>query len=187
MKQRNNRTKKIVIATVVIVAIIVFLFIKPPKGKSIFQMALTAQQEAYLKELSNVSRPKFEAFIREAESKGFNIIITSGYRSIQKQNELHAQNPQNAKGGFSFHNFGRAIDINAQKGSLVLRKASSRQDWEGSGLPDIARKHGLSWQYSFGSYIDPVHFQDDSQSITALRNKAIAMYGSVENAKGNLV
>lgn len=149
-------------------------------------IVLNAKQEEYVRELHPAVQDKFRAFIKDATDAGWNIIPTSGYRSFQKQLELHKANSSNAKPGKSHHNYGLALDINATNGGTWLRKSSSEKAWNDSGLPTLAKKHGISWQYAFGTYKDPVHFYV-KHDTTALLAKGKAMFGSEEKIIGNQI
>ena len=68
-----------------------------------------------INKLHPLYRNKIAQFFSEIEDKlGYTAIITSGYRTFAKQQSLHNQNSQNAKAGYSSHNFGFAVDINVK-------------------------------------------------------------------------
>ena len=116
------------------------------------------------------ARLKFAEFISKVQEKGYLVVITSGYRDFEKQAQLHRENSNNAKAGYSNHNYGYAIDINIldpKTGDTLLRKASSVADWEKSGIVAIAKKLGLEWGGDFKNYHDPVHFQMPREKTTA--------------------
>lgn len=124
--------------------------------------------------------PKFrnkiaEFFTKIEKELGLGVIATSGYRTIEKQAELHRQNPSNAKPGYSSHNFGFAIDMNVKdkNGNIILMKSSSDKKWIDSKVVDLAKTIGLSWGGggAFGNYHDPVHFyiKPNGLSTTDLR------------------
>jgi len=111
--------------------------------------------------------PRFQnlarAFVNRAKSKlGLNVFLTSGYRSFEKQQQLYNENHQNAKPGYSSHNYGFAIDVNVKdkNGNIILRKNTSDDKWQKSGILDLAKELGLKWGGggTFGSYNDRVHF-----------------------------
>ena len=119
------------------------------------------------KDVVNKLHPLFRGKVAEFFSKiedelGLTAYATSGYRTFQKQAELHKQNSQNAKAGFSSHNFGYAIDINVKNkdGNIFLKKADTSKKWRDSGVVPLSEKLGLSWggDGNFGTYHDPVHF-----------------------------
>jgi len=116
------------------------------------------------------ARIKYAEFISKVQEKGYLVVITSGYRDFEKQAQLHRENSNNAKAGYSNHNYGYAIDINIldpKTGDTLLRKASSVADWEKSGIVAIAKKLGLEWGGDFKNYHDPVHFQMPREKTTA--------------------
>jgi len=120
---------------------------------------LDASQQKFINELHYKLRVTFTRFIIEIqENTGWKVIITSGYRSFQKQIELQQEDDRNADPGRSHHNYGLGIDINLVKGDKILRKASPREEWEASGAINIAKALGFSWGGDFVNYYDPVHF-----------------------------
>lgn len=149
-------------------------------------IVIKAEQEKFVKDLHPAVQNKFRAFIKACEDSGWTIICTSGYRDFQKQYQLWKSNPSNAKPGKSHHNYGLALDINATRAGAWLRKSSSEKAWLNSGIPAIAKKFGLSWQYRFGSYVDPVHFYYKVDTNKLLQ-KGIAQFGSESKIVGNKV
>ena len=74
-------------------------------------------------------------FKEEAKKQGFDFIITSTYRDFESQNELYTQGRTkkgaivtNAKGGQSWHNWKRAIDI------VPLRNGKPVWGTKGTGI-----------------------------------------------------
>jgi len=122
-----------------------------------------AQSEAMIKELHPKFRNLARAFVNRVKKKlGYTVFLTSGYRSFAKQQELYNQNQQNARPGYSSHNYGFAMDVNVKdkNGNIFLRKNSSDDQWIKSGVLDVAKELGLKWGGggTFGSYNDRVHF-----------------------------
>ena len=88
----------------------------------------------------------------ECIEKGLDILIYCGYRSNDEQNELYKQGREtagkivtNARGGQSFHNYGRAIDF------VPLKMGEA--DWDDTKTYEkaqaIGKKHNLrplSWE-----------------------------------------
>lgn len=201
-KSRLNTGQKIVLVVTGIGIAFIVLYIIRDKSKAfrdamdeyipinpfnLTNIILKADQEKYVKDLHPTHQNQFRAFIKECEDNGWTIIVTSGYRDFASQLKQHLANKNNARPGKSHHNYGLAMDINAIRPGIALRKASSEKAWVESGIPDIAKKHGLSWQYRFGSYVDPVHFfikYDTSKLFT----KALAQAGGDEmKIQGNRV
>jgi D-alanyl-D-alanine carboxypeptidase len=119
-----------------------------------------------IKAMNPTVYPVFKAFIDDVEAKTeWNVLIVSGYRDEEKQALLKKMNPKNASAGKSKHNFGKAIDICVfqRKGLFTkwLVKSSSKQAWETSQIPSIAKQYKLNWGGNFSNYHDPVHFEID--------------------------
>jgi hypothetical protein len=129
----------------------------------------------------------FRSFLRDIEKMGYKIIITNGVRTINKQRQLNQENPQNAKAGFSHHNYGTGIDINVIYKNNWLRKSSSKEDWEKTGIPKFAKtKYNLRWGGDFVGYHDPVHFDlENIYPIKKLYANAIKKFGSIDKIEGN--
>ncbi|WP_412177972.1 M15 family metallopeptidase [Paenibacillus terrae] len=91
--------------------------------------------------LSDVQRKAAELLIDFAYACGVPIVITQGLRTIDEQNGLYAQGRAkpgqivtNARGGYSYHNFGVAIDF-----ALLLPDGKNvswdmRRDGDGDGI-----------------------------------------------------
>jgi len=124
-------------------------------------------KDAHTKNIVNKLHPLYRGKVAEFFSKiedelGFTAYATSGYRNFKEQEALYKQNNQNAKAGFSSHNYGYAIDINVKNkdGNMFLKKADTSKKWRDSGVVPLSEKLGLSWggDGNFGTYHDPVHF-----------------------------
>jgi len=126
--------------------------------------------------------PKFKYLIGDFFTKvekdlGLSIYATSGLRTYAQQVALHNQNSNNAKAGYSSHNFGFAVDLNVKNksGQIFLLKSTSDKRWLDSGVVKIAQDLGIKWGGggAFGSYRDPVHFYitPNGLSTADLRDK----------------
>lgn len=128
-------------------------------------MAGASQNQNALNRLDNTFARRLRACIEDApRAIGYDVVITSGFRTYAEQAALHAQNPSNARPGTSRHESGIAADvnlINRQTGQAV-RKADSLAKWRATGWPALCAKHGLIWHGTFGSYHDPVHVELDT-------------------------
>lgn len=166
-----------------ILAIIYFIIFKI---KGIKTALSSVQQNPYFQNLNPQVAKRFEDFIKDVEANtDFAIIITSGYRTFEKQDELYKSGQTQTKAGYSTHNYGAALDINAQSPTKSLRMSSSKTDWSASRIPEIASKYGISWGGNFTTP-DRVHFYIPNLDTTALRNKAIQQFGAdYKNIKGN--
>ena len=190
---------KIVIITItslVVLAVIIFLLqvkkvgwraawnrINPIRRmRQAVDYVFTTEQESYLEELHQDGERDFRLLIKEIEEEtGYKVIITSGYRSFAKQAELDRQNGKNANPGYSYHNYGLAIDINAVKPGTWLRKSTSIELWEASGIPEIIRNNGFRWGGDFKSYYDPVHIDLPLEKVATLKRYAELQFGSGSN------
>ncbi|OMD25491.1 M15 family metallopeptidase [Paenibacillus odorifer] len=110
--------------------------------------------------------------IERCYSRGVPILITQGLRTIAEQNALYEQGRSkpgaivtNARGGYSYHNFGLAVDF-----ALLLPNGSSvswdmNRDYNGNNIKDWievveeAKKLGFDWGGDWTSFKDYPHFQ----------------------------
>ncbi|MEK5417328.1 MULTISPECIES: M15 family metallopeptidase [Paenibacillus] len=110
--------------------------------------------------------------IERCYARGVPIVITQGLRTIAEQDALYAQGRTksgsivtNAKGGYSYHNFGLAVDF-----ALLLPNGSSvswdmNRDYNGNNIKDWievveeAKKLGFDWGGDWTSFKDYPHFQ----------------------------
>lgn len=137
-----------------------------------------AKSAARLTGLQLVVRQAAEALIEFAYAHGVPIVITQGLRTIAEQNGLYAQGRTkpgqivtNAKGGYSYHNFGVAIDF-----ALLLPNGGvswdTKRDGDGDGIPDWdevvadAKSLGWVWGGDWKSFKDLPHFQMDFELST---------------------
>ncbi|WP_310549940.1 M15 family metallopeptidase [Paenibacillus glufosinatiresistens] len=125
--------------------------------------------------------------IKRCYATGIPIVITQGLRTIQAQNELYAQGRTqaqlqaagitgvtarpdlpvvtNARGGYSYHNFGLAVDfaLLANDGKQVSwdlnrdANANRRKDWD--EVVEAAKKLGFEWGGDFVSIHDAPHLE----------------------------
>jgi len=158
--------------------------------KVILKKILAPQQEYFIKNLHRKAQDKFRKLISRIEKEtGYSIIITDGYRTFAQQQKEHEINSDNPPAGYGLHDFGLAIDVNATKGLSYLKKNSSKEDWEKSGIPQIARGMGFKWGGDYVSYYDPVHL-DLSYDYDAniLRQIAINQFGNNwDDIQGNKI
>ena len=115
--------------------------------------------EKYLQEMG-VHREKFETlFTTIHENTDCFVYVTSGYRSTEKQQKLYDQNNKNAKPGTSPHEFQIAMDLNLICNGDWIVKADSKETWEQTKVPQLAKDLGFRWGGDFKNYHDPVHFE----------------------------
>lgn len=153
--------------------VLTYLSLKGKAGASIpdkLMEKLSEHNRAEVMKLHPNARKKFAELITRIESKGYKVVITSGYRDFDKQAQLYKENPKNAKAGYSNHNYGYAIDINIidpKTGNTVLRKDTSKSIWMQSGIVDLAKAMGFEWGGDFKTYHDPIHFYIPREKTTA--------------------
>ncbi|QIZ69123.1 M15 family metallopeptidase [Geobacillus subterraneus] len=127
---------------------------------------LLFRAEKKLSGLHPIVADKARKLVRAAHSEGIYIIITQGLRTIEEQNRLYAQGRTkpgrivtNARGGYSYHNFGLAFDFcvcNVVNGKLVVSWNLDRR-WFRVG--QLGRTLGLEWGGDWKSFKDYPHFQ----------------------------
>ena len=124
---------------------------------------LIEKAEKKLKGVHPVVATKARQLIEQAYKEGINVIITQGLRTIEEQNELYAQGRTkpgkivtNAKGGYSYHNFGLAFDF-----ALLNPDGSVNwnvdEKWKRVGA--IGKSLGLEWGGDRRGFPDYPHFQ----------------------------
>ena len=133
------------------------------------------------------AKERFLKFINTVEKGGYTVFLTSGYRSFQKQKELRDQFeagkvPAAARPGYSYHNYGLAIDLNLIRNGKRYGLRTPREDWIKTGVPEVAKRMGLRWG---GDFKDNVHFDYPIYTTAVLLEKAKKQFGSIEQAKGN--
>jgi peptidoglycan LD-endopeptidase CwlK len=124
-----------------------------------------------LNDLHPAMRGRAEALLARSEQAGVPLVVTFTLRSLAEQDSLYAQGRTapgsrvtNARAGYSFHNFGLAIDIvprclltlprwgdtpeNAVKAAAIWQKVGS-----------IGRTLGLRWGGDFTTLKDRPHFE----------------------------
>ncbi|MGN7760440.1 M15 family metallopeptidase [Paenibacillus sp. 22594] len=130
-----------------------------------------AKSASKLSGLLSADRAATEALIEFAYAHGVPIVITQGLRSIPEQDGLYAQGRTkpgqivtNARGGYSYHNFGVAIDF-----ALLLPNGGvswdTKRDGDGDGVADWdevvadAKRIGWEWGGDWTSFKDMPHLQ----------------------------
>ncbi len=103
---------------------------------------------------------------------GYTLLINTTYRSYERSKQLKENNPNqnNAKPGFSGHNYAYAIDMNVIDPNGKTFRKSDRKSWIESGIPKLAEEFGLRWGGDFSNYIDCVHFDVGGVTDVTLRN-----------------
>lgn len=106
---------------------------------------------------------KARQLIERAYREGINVIITQGLRTVEEQNELYAQGRTkpgkivtNAKGGYSYHNYGLAFDFAVLNDDGSVNWKVDEQ-WKRVGA--IGKSLGLEWGGDWKDFKDYPHFQ----------------------------
>ena len=115
---------------------------------------------------------RFEARLA---AKGIKVVLTWGHRSIAEQNRLYAigrttpgKKVTNARGGYSWHNFGLAADY----AFIINGKVTWNGPWDVFGK--TARECGLEWGGNFKSIVDRPHVQLTRGKTLAQMRRAAA-------------
>lgn len=157
---------------------------------------VSKEQEVYIQTLHPVAQSVFRDFIFNIEQQlPFKVEITSAYRSFEEQAKVQkdnqAYNPPRpaADPGYSYHNYGLALDIALQSTSVNQVRYSfnaSVSQWEQTGVIKIADALHLTWG---GSYGDVVHFDlSNKYKITDCLNIAKNTFGNDPNKiQGNQI
>jgi peptidoglycan L-alanyl-D-glutamate endopeptidase CwlK len=111
--------------------------------------------------VQNLARTFYKAANSLLERDGFEMKIISGTRTYAEQDALYAQGRTakgnkvtNAKGGYSWHNFGIAFDIGLFKDGKYFGDHKLYSD---CGL--LGKSLGLEWGGDWKSFPDRPHFQ----------------------------
>lgn len=120
-------------------------------------------------------RAKLGLFEKRLLERGIHVKLVCGYRSIEEQDRLYALGRTkpgkivtNARGGYSWHNFGLAADY-----AFVV---GGRLTWNGpwSIFGRIARECGLEWGGDFKGFSDRPHVQWRKGRTLAAMRKGLA-------------
>jgi peptidoglycan L-alanyl-D-glutamate endopeptidase CwlK len=93
-------------------------------------------------------RTRVKAWLAACRDEGLLPYVYCGVRTVREQNQLFAQGPKitKARGGQSFHNYGRAVDwvplVEATKAPGMYDAGWDREDLYQQGQA-IAKRHGL--------------------------------------------
>jgi peptidoglycan L-alanyl-D-glutamate endopeptidase CwlK len=137
--------------------------------------------EEKLNQIHPIVKEKALELIKVAKREGINILITQGLRTIEEQNQLYAKGRTapgkkvtNAKGGYSYHNYGLAFDF------AIYNKDGRTLNWnvdnEWMRVGELGESLGLEWGGRWTSFKDYPHFQlTFGLSIDELRSGARAL------------
>jgi hypothetical protein len=184
-----------IIASIVVLSAIVAMLIYTHRNRP-----LREELEKEVRLMHPSVQKRFRDFIREVEKKtGYRVEIASAWRGWARSVRIWETVPEVrlcCPPGNDYHFFGLAADLvlHGPNGER-LGLASSRADWENTGIVEIARKYKLQWGGTKGfGYWDPVHFayplwyiKDPTGTKETLVQRAIKNYGSLQNAEGNRI
>jgi peptidoglycan L-alanyl-D-glutamate endopeptidase CwlK len=102
------------------------------------------------------------SMIKDCQSAGIELIVTSTYRDYEAQLALFCQGRStpgrivtNAAAGYSWHNWRRAFDVVP----VVGGKAIWDDDYMWRKCGDIGKKSGLEWAGEWVTFKEMPHFQ----------------------------
>ncbi|PRO66662.1 peptidase [Alkalicoccus urumqiensis] len=111
-----------------------------------------------------------QELLRRAEAENIRLVITEGYRSPERQDELYARGRSaggdivtHAAAWESYHNYGLAIDYALETDDGLVWDTET--DFNGSGEPDwlevatIAKDIGFEWGGDWHGFRDYPHLQ----------------------------
>lgn len=105
---------------------------------------------------------KVELMATALETVGITIRVTQGLRTFAEQDHLFAQRPKvtNARGGYSMHNFGLAVDCVPDK----VHGEVWQPDWDGKDdryaqMIAAGVAQGLNAGANWHTFVDLPHFQ----------------------------
>jgi peptidoglycan L-alanyl-D-glutamate endopeptidase CwlK len=136
----------------------------PPKSEAKASAWIAdPRSEKNLATLEPVTAKLVRELLRRLQADGLNFKVTSGTRTFAEQNKLYAQGRTisgqrvtNARGGYSWHNFGVAADL------TLFDKSGKRPKWDGKEydrMGVIAQELGLEWGGSWRKFKDRPHVQ----------------------------
>ena len=134
-----------------------------------------------IKYLDPEVQPLAIEFLKRCKKAGYRVIITQTLRTFEEQDELYKIGRQgipgekpvtNARGGYSWHNFGRAFDI-----AFLVRTPEGRwriswdEDLPWEEVGKIGESIGLEWGGRW-KFQDKPHFQyRGGHTLAELRRK----------------
>jgi peptidoglycan LD-endopeptidase CwlK len=155
---------------------------------------LDARSEKIIASLDPNARPMFRQFLCRAKATaatlGCDYVLISGNRTYAEQDALYAQGRTKpgkvvtkARGGFSNHNFGIAVDAGVFQGKLYLDGGTKAQADLAAKVHKACSEHaaacGLEWGGSWSGFKDLPHFEIATGLSMAAKRKLFAQKGSV--------
>lgn len=109
---------------------------------------------------------KVKRWIKRCNKKGLKVIITEGFRSVKRQDELYAQGRTapgnivtNAKGSWmsSQHQWGIAVDFTNSDDPETKEKETVYNTKVMKKMAKLAKKEGLAWGGDWKGFVDTPH------------------------------
>lgn len=105
-------------------------------------------------------QPYVKQFILNAQQKGIELRVVSGYRTFAEQNALYEQGRTtsgqivtNANGGQSLHNYGLAVDV------VQIIDGNPMWNYNLDNISAIGKQLGFEWGGDWTSFKDYAHYQ----------------------------
>lgn len=117
-----------------------------------------------ISKLNPIVAKKATKLLEQCAAEGLDILINQGLRTVAEQNELYAQGRTkpgqivtNAKGGYSYHNYGLALDFNLVNPDGSANWTVNAQ-WK--RVAALGKALGFSWGGEWtGSLVDNPHLE----------------------------
>jgi hypothetical protein len=141
-------------------------------------MSIDERSAGKIKTLRDKAQPWFTELYERLNAHlnplGLKAIVTSGNRTFAEQNDLFAQGRTKpgsivtkARGGFSNHNYGIAVDVTIFRGTNPIFESPHYRE-----LGKIGKALGLTWGGDWVSINDEPHFEiNTGLKIRALRER----------------
>lgn len=150
-------------------------------------MTFDKRSEANIATLVPNAQKQARAFLQEVLDAGIKARIIGGSRTFAQQDALYAKGRTkpgtkvtNARGGFSYHNFGIAWDIGIFDADGKYMTQSD--DYEKAGA--IGRSLGLEWGGDWPGIVDMPHFQcKSSLKIADMRALILSNGGDISDPR----
>jgi peptidoglycan LD-endopeptidase CwlK len=156
---------------IIIILAIVILVVKKNK---VMQIVWDTISESRINKLHPSIRSLARELVAKAQAEGIFLRVTSGMRTYEEQAKLYAKGRTepgpivtNAKPGYSYHNFGLALDVVPIENGAANWNSSH---WNRIG--QIGKSLGFDWGGDWKSFKDKPHFEKSfGWTLAQLRNE----------------
>lgn len=198
MREIVKRIQKIVgtrpdgiLGVVTATAILDSLLKREVKHQTSETFRFDSRTEKNLETLDPKAQIKFRAFIAQAQTiasnMGYKYIAISGNRSYKQQDALYAKGRTtkgskvtNAKGGYSNHNFGIALDFGVFNSTEYLDATSPKEAHKvHASVAQVAEEHGIEWGGNWRSFKDTPHYQIKTGLTNKQKRKLMKEKGGI--------